>query len=158
VLAWLAPFRSTGFVLLGCILCVFVLLQVAKRFDTLAFLKRVQTRVLKWAHWEFWPAWMFYPPVVLNYLWLATKHRSLTLPTGANPGIFSGGIIGESKLAMLESLIKTSPEFTAEAELVAGSSVEARLQSIREICRRRNIDYPFILKPDTGQRGAGVKL
>jgi hypothetical protein len=33
-----------------------------------------------------------------------------------------------------------------------------RLISLREICARRNISYPFILKPDLGQRGAGIKL
>jgi hypothetical protein len=52
----------------------------------------------------------------------------------------------------------TSPGFTAEAELVTGDSCEERLASIREICRLRNIEYPFILKPDIGQRGVGVKL
>jgi len=101
---------------------------------------------------------MFYPPVVIYYLWLAIRYRSLTLPTAANPGIFSGGIIGESKIATLGTLMQTSPEFTAEAELVAGSSFEARLVSVREICARRNIAYPFIIKPDVGQRGVGVKL
>jgi len=54
--------------------------------------------------------------------------------------------------------METSPEFTAEAELLAGSTPEARLCSLREICQRRGISCPFILKPDVGQRGAGVKL
>jgi hypothetical protein len=89
---------------------------------------------------------------------LAIKYRGLTLPTAANPGIFSGGIIGDSKMATLEKLMATSPEFTAEAELLAGSTPEARLCSLREICQRRGISHPFILKPDIGQRGAGVKL
>ena len=101
---------------------------------------------------------MFYPPVALYCLWLAIKHRGLTLPTAANPGIFSGGIIGESKMATLQKLMETSPDFTAEAELLTGSTPEERLSSLREICQRRSIDYPFILKPDVGQRGAGVKL
>jgi membrane protein DedA with SNARE-associated domain len=158
VLGWLAPFRNARWVLLLCVPCFFVILQVAKRFDVRALLIRIQTRVMKWSHWEFWPAWMFYPPVIFYYLWLAIKHRSLTLPTMSNPGIFSGGIIGESKIVTLEILMETSPEFTAEAESVVGPSVEERLGSIREICHRRNIGYPFILKPDIGQRGAGVKL
>jgi len=42
--------------------------------------------------------------------------------------------------------------------LLAGSTPEARLASLQEIRVRRNIVYPFILKPDLGQRGAGVKL
>lgn len=80
------------------------------------------------------------------------------LPTAANPGIFSGGMVGESKMATLDDLMRTSPEFTAEAELLAGSTPAERLASLREICARRQLAYPFILKPDLGQRGAGVKL
>ena len=29
--------------------------------------------------WEFWPAWLFYLPVGLNYLRLAIRHRGFTL-------------------------------------------------------------------------------
>jgi membrane protein DedA with SNARE-associated domain len=120
--------------------------------------QRFSVAVGRWRRWEFWPAWMFYPPVALYCLWLAVKHRGLMLPTAANPGIFSGGIVGESKMTTLRELMATSPEFTAEAELLAGGTAEERLDSLREICRRRQIPYPFILKPDVGQRGAGIKL
>ena len=116
-------------------------------------------RLGRWRHWEFWPGWLFYPPVVLYYLWLAVKYRGAMLPTAANPGIFSGGMVGESKMATLSDLMDTSPEFTAEAELLAGAHVrKSGSTSLREICARRGIAYPFILKPDLGQRGAGVKL
>jgi hypothetical protein len=101
---------------------------------------------------------MFYPPVAIYCLWLGIKYRGLTLPTAANPGIFSGGMVGESKMATLRELMATSPEFTADAELISGASVADRLDSLREICQRLNIAYPFILKPDVGQRGAGIKL
>jgi hypothetical protein len=99
-----------------------------------------------------------YPPVALYCLWLAVKHRGLTLPTLANPGIFSGGIVGESKMATLRDLMATSPEFTAHAELLTGGTLEERLAALREICRRRQFGFPFILKPDVGQRGEGIKL
>lgn len=112
----------------------------------------------RWRRWEFWPAWLFYPPVVIHYLWLALKYRGIALPTAANPGIFSGGIVGESKMATLGDLMATSPEFTAEAELLAGATPAERLASLDEICARRNLSHPFILKPDVGQRGAGIKL
>jgi len=158
LLPWLAPFRRTGWILLVSLPCCFLLLQLAKRLATPARLKRLTTRIARWRQWEFWPAWMFYPPVALYCLWLAVKYRGVTLPTAANPGIFSGGIVGESKIATLQHLMDTSPEFTAEAELVAGATPEERLASLREICRRRCIDPPFVLKPDVGQRGAGVKL
>src|SRR5262245_13673620 len=67
-------------------------------------------------------------------------------------------MVGESKSAMLKDLYSTSPEFTAEAELIAADSVVARLRSLDEICARLNLDFPFILKPDIGQRGVGIKL
>jgi hypothetical protein len=67
-------------------------------------------------------------------------------------------MVGESKMATLRDLMAHSPEFTADAELIRGSTVEERLTSLQNICVRRNIDYPFILKPDLGQRGAGIKL
>ena len=86
------------------------------------------------------------------------KYRGLTLPTAANPGIFLGGMVGESKIATLRELMATSPGFTADAELISGSTVAERLASLRAICGRLNIAYPFILKPDVGQRGAGIKL
>jgi hypothetical protein len=112
----------------------------------------------RWRHWEFWPAWLFYPPVAVWGAWLALKYRGLTLPTVANPGIFTGGMVGESKMATLRDLMATSPEFTAEAELLSGSTPNERLASLRDICHRRAISFPFILKPDVGQRGAGIKL
>src|SRR6185369_16027554 len=101
---------------------------------------------------------MFYPPVAIYCLWLAVKYRGLTLPTASNPGIFSGGMVGESKGDMLKDLLSTSPRFTAEAELLAGDSVAARLESLDETRTRLNLDFPFILKPDVGQRGVGIKL
>ena len=46
----------------------------------------------------------------------------------------------------------------SKAELLAGSTPDERFAALRKICARRNIFYPFILKPDLGQRGAGIKL
>ncbi|MEI9864464.1 MAG: hypothetical protein WDN00_07905 [Limisphaerales bacterium] len=67
-------------------------------------------------------------------------------------------MVGESKMATLAELMIASPELTAEAELLKGTTASERLASLREICTRREIFYPFILKPDLGQRGDGVKL
>lgn len=158
LLQWLGACKASGLMLIGAGLLLFVSLQLLRRafvdFDS----RKFAARLGRWRHWEFWPGWLFYPPVVTYYLWLALKYRGAMLPTAANPGIFSGGMVGESKMATLRDLMNTSPEFTAEAELLAGATPETRLDSLREILARRRIPYPFILKPDLGQRGAGVKL
>jgi membrane protein DedA with SNARE-associated domain len=155
---WLGNYKSGGWLLLGAGLVLFATLQLLRRaflnFDS----RRFSASVGRWRRWEFWPPWMFYPPVAFYGLWLALKYRGLMLPTAANPGIFSGGMVGESKIATLRELEVRNPDFTAEAELIAGSAPEDRLAALQEICARRDISYPFILKPDRGQRGAGIKL
>jgi membrane protein DedA with SNARE-associated domain len=108
--------------------------------------------------WEFWPAWLFYIPVGVYYAWLAIRYRGLSVPTSANPGIATGGFIGESKLEILDQLRHRSPQFTAEAFLVEGQTTSDRLLCLNGICREHNIALPFILKPDVGQRGKGVRL
>src|SRR5947207_7522783 len=67
----------TGLVVLGAIL----LLRKAHRVASI-------TQRLR--QWEFWPAWIFYMPVMIYYLFLAIRYRSFTLPTPANPGMHNG--------------------------------------------------------------------
>ncbi len=155
---WLGQYKQGGLLLLAVALGLFATLQLLRRALANVDMRRLGARIGRWRHWEFWPAWMFYPPVAIYCLWLAIKHRGLMLPTAANPGIFSGGVVGESKMAMLKELFATSPDFTAQAELVVGSTLEERLRSLDEIMTRHGLDYPFILKPDVGQRGVGIKL
>jgi membrane protein DedA with SNARE-associated domain len=158
IVKWIGhyKFASRWLLLSGLVLLVALplLRRASLNFDS----RKIAARIGRWRHWEFWPAWLFYPPVVIYYLWLAIKYRGVMLPTAANPGIFSGGMVGESKMATLRDLMTSSPEFTADAELLGGATVEERLISLMEICARRNLAFPFILKPDLGQRGAGIKL
>jgi membrane protein DedA with SNARE-associated domain len=158
LIAWLNAYKNGGLLLLGLGLALFVGLQLVRRVASKFDSRRLTASIGRWRHWEFWPMWLFYPPVAIKYLWLAVKYRSFTLPTASNPGIFSGGMVGESKMATLSELMATSPDFTAEAELLTGTTESERLDSLLEICARRKISHPFILKPDLGQRGAGVKL
>lgn len=150
--AWLNQYQHGGLMLLGVAIGLLILLQLLHRAFSKLDWQRLRPRLARWTQWEFWPAWMFYPPVAIYCLWLAIKYRGLTSPTAANPGIFSGGMVGESKHAMLRELLRTSPEFTAEAQLVSGKTFEERMQSLGPF------GAPFILKPDLGQRGVGIKL
>lgn len=107
--------------------------------------------------WEFWPSWLFYLPVGLNYLRLGWKYRGLSLPSAANPGIANGGLIGESKFETLLELHRTSPEFTAEAWLLPPGDLDRRFSLLTTLCDREQIEFPLVLKPDVGHRGFGVK-
>jgi membrane protein DedA with SNARE-associated domain len=160
---WLSAYKHGGLLLLGGGVAVFGLIRSCRRKEAghSQYRKSPLPDVSDYdrlCRWEFWPAWLFYAPVGIYCLWLAVKYRGLGLPTAANPGMFSGGIIGESKAEILNELFLTSPGFTAEAAFVSGETFEARLRSLNEILTRLKIDYPFILKPNVGQRGVGVKL
>ena len=72
----------------------------------------------KITRWEFWPMPVFYIPVLLKYLALAIRYRSFGLPTLANPGMHTGGLIGESKYETLAALLKSHPGLVAETHLV----------------------------------------
>lgn len=110
-------------------------------------------RAIGWIHrkiqWEFWPPWLEYLPLVPYLLYLACKHRSLTLFTVANPGIPSGGLVGESKSAILSKLMMV-PEFRL---IPASFTLDRRVEAAKEI---RN--FPVVLKPDVGERGTGVAI
>ncbi len=115
-------------------------------------------RLERWKRWEFWPAWLFYLPVALRYVQLSIRHGGWTLPTAANPGMATGGLVGESKFVTLLDLHRTSPELTAEAWLLTEGSPDERLTRLDQIRATHGIGLPFILKPDVGQRGVGVRL
>jgi hypothetical protein len=147
-----------GWALLTTAVLVVVVLRLSIRLSSARSRRRIAAAFGRWSRWEFWPAWLFYIPVFINYLWLAIRYRGLTLPTAANPGIFSGGIVGESKIATLRELHDASPGFTAEAHRLEGAGIEERQQALQRVIAIHRIPYPFILKPDVGQRGVGVKL
>lgn len=118
---------------------------------------RVRVALARLIRWEFWPAWLFYTPVVLICGWLGIRFRGLSLPTIANLNQKNGGIVGESKFEILRQLTAASPEATADAYLIDRGPAAVRAERIAEICRDYQLSLPFVLKPDAGQRGAGFR-
>lgn len=108
----------------------------------------------RWLHFEFWPAWLFYIPIVPYYIYLSIKYRGLMTPFYANPNVVNGGLLGESKWDFLQHL-KIDSLTTLRAVKIAGN---ADLPQVLELLKTANLDYPFILKPDVGQRGFGVRI
>lgn len=128
------------------------------RFVLIPGAKWVWRLIRKYSQWEFWPAWLFYPPIALMCVRLATKYRGLALPTAANPGFHNGGVVGESKSEALSHLALTSPEFTAESWVIPPDEQWRRCRYWELLLNRNQVEYPFIFKPDVGQRGAGFKV
>lgn len=106
--------------------------------------------------WEFWPAWFFYPPVIAYVLYLGIKHRNFTLFTCVNPGIEESGFIGESKFAILSRLRRNSSEFVPATGLL--SRPGSGLREAQQFMIQHRLNYPIVLKPNSGERGSGVSV
>lgn len=108
--------------------------------------------------WEFWPAWCVYPPIVLGILLLAMRWRSLRCVTAANPAFPASGFVGESKAAILDSLAGAGDAVARHRLLLASDDAPSRLAQLEDFRRAHGLEYPLVLKPDAGQRGAGVSI
>ncbi len=97
------------------------------------------------------PKWALCIPLVLHWFLLAIRHRSLTLPSAANPDILTGGLAGEGKLSCLR-LIR--PEHAA---WVAPTAAVRPHEDIEAARRRAGIEFPLVAKPDVGWCGYGVR-
>jgi membrane protein DedA with SNARE-associated domain len=150
--------------IVGTLLAGVLLLLIIKTLLRLTTWRGRRMFVGRWrrlVRWEFWPPWAFYPPVVVYIAWLALKHRSLTLFTAANPAIESGGFVGESKSAILDGLAAAG-SFVALSELIPagrdGAGADERISHVGRFMAAHQLSFPVVLKPDVGQRGAGVKV
>jgi membrane protein DedA with SNARE-associated domain len=106
--------------------------------------------------WEFWPPWVFYPPVLGWIALLMARYRSLTVFTAANPGIPAAGFVGESKSDILRALVTGGAPVAPFALLSAQASRDDRAARASSFAARHGL--PLVIKPDQGQRGTGVRI
>ena len=134
---------------------------LAPRASFAAALNRRRRQLAGWwkrlRRWEFWPPYLFYPPVVAYIAYLGIRFRSWTLFTAANPAIPAGGFVGESKHLILKRLKDAAAWLPCSTLLAPGVSSE-RVAAAEEFMRQRGLQFPVVLKPDAGQRGSGVAI
>jgi len=158
VISKFAMFRSEEGKLGACVVLAGVLVWPLHKVLQKVPFRSLPAGLKKIVRWEFWPPAVFYLPVVVKYALLALRYRSLSLPTLANPGMQTGGLIGESKFETLADLERAQPGFTAETHLVRFASVEQQADEICRVRREHHLAYPLVLKPDVGQRGDGFRV
>jgi membrane protein DedA with SNARE-associated domain len=149
-------FGNSGAVLAG-VLVLFAVLRLVGRIARPAGRQRLYARCARLWRWEFWPAWLFYAPVVP---WIALHSlrrgglRGFSSITAANPGISDGGFVGESKYRILSSLASRHVAATA---LIEPGAIGPRMRQFAQAVEANRWTFPLVLKPDVGQRGVGVK-
>ncbi len=103
------------------------------------------------------PKWLICIPLTLQWLWLALRYQSLTLPTVANPALTAGGLVGEGKLEYFESMGPIALSATAPYCAIPTGRMYTG-QQIQNIMNHAGLSFPVIAKPDVGLCGHGVRL
>jgi D-alanine-D-alanine ligase-like ATP-grasp enzyme len=103
-------------------------------------------------HYEYWPVWFLFLPLVPYWLWLSIRARSIAFFTAGNLNIESGGFYGESKIAILRQFPKELLPLTIFA------TQETEIEKIISDFKNSGIAFPCIAKPDKGGAGKGVEI
>lgn len=103
-------------------------------------------------HWEFWPTWLIYFPVLMQYFYHALRSKSLFYYSAVNPAIEAGGLFGASKFKQLQFLDK---ELTPNSILIEN---HLSLNEYLNLFKHSSLQYPVIAKPDKAERGIGIEL
>lgn len=117
--------------------------------------RRRTRRVERLLRWEFWPASVVYAPLWPFIALCAVRHRGITSCGACNTHPALRVLVGESKSAILGAL---PAERTISSALIRPANSESRTRTLVSIMRERSWSWPLVLKPDSGERGAGVRL
>jgi D-alanine-D-alanine ligase-like ATP-grasp enzyme len=103
--------------------------------------------LFKIRHFEFWNTHLFHLPIYIYWLFLSIKARSLFFFSASNPGIENGGMIGESKIKIMQ---KINSKYLPKS--IYYSIVPTATRVLEDVFLEE-IAFPFIVKPDIGQGG-----
>ena len=117
----------------------------------LPFKKRLYLSIIKIFRYEFWPYYVFYFPALIYGLILAIKARSLAYFTAANPILKYGGTFGMPKSEILSDL---HSDYQPKMILI---SYPFDIEQIVIEAEKIGILFPFIIKPNIGERGIMVE-
>ncbi len=145
-----------GEALLILAIVLFAILRIGIPLCSLRGRRLLLSRWYRITRWEFWPRTVLYAPIALYILWLAVRHRGLLLLTAVNPGMPGGGFVGERKHEILQRLASTG-DAVPPWRLLPRDPAEG-LAAIRGFQTEHHLGFPLVLKPDIGERGAGVQV
>ena len=100
--------------------------------------------ITKWTRYEFWPFWLFYGPLTPWYIYKIFTAGAPAYFCSANPGIKWGGFMNYSKIDLLNQI---DDNYKPKTKFYSSIAIDDR-----------PFDFPFIVKPDIGERGIGVEL
>lgn len=108
---------------------------------------------VKWTNWEYYPVTIANIPTVLFWLLFAIRSRDLFFFTKVNPAIETGGVLGESKINILNRI---PPEAIPKTLYIKRQG--ANTADIVSQLFKKGIQFPIVAKPNVGERGFLVQI
>lgn len=106
---------------------------------------------IKFSTWEFWPLSALSFPLVPYRFFLRLKAGSSLFYSAANPAMENSGSFGASKSSVLNKI----PAEYRPAMVIVPLTMEWMIALVK--IRSAGIRFPFIVKPDIGEEGNGVR-
>lgn len=98
-------------------------------------------------HWELWHYFVKYYFIAPFWVWYCLRSGSFWFFTSSNPTITFGGFEGEGKREMYDQL--PAGTFPDTIYIFPGQDFDTIKTSLAD----KNLNYPFIVKPDAGSKG-----
>ncbi len=117
-------------------------------------IRPLKVYLLRYCKLEFWPSFILYAPFAPYFIYLFLKYGGTKTILSTNPSIKMSGLIGELKSDIdifLSKYIKNQRIKTFKLD-------EKTLPFAKKIMSENKLSFPVIIKPDSGMRGAGVKI
>ena len=106
---------------------------------------------IKLFNWEYWPFGVVQLPLIFMWIAYSIREKSPFYFSASNPGIVSGGMMGESKYEVL----KMVPSDVTPTTLLV--KLPATAEDIEKQMKEAGLRFPVIFKPDLGERGWMVR-
>ncbi|MFM7854318.1 MAG: hypothetical protein ACKO96_20940, partial [Flammeovirgaceae bacterium] len=106
------------------------------------FSVRLRNFKTKLFNWEYWPFGIIQIPLFFLWFWYALKERSLFYFSASNPGILTGGMMGESKYAVMQLVPE---EVKPKTILIA---FPTSVETLVRIVNKNQLNFPLVFKPD----------
>ena len=131
---------------------VYLLLKLASHLMAHRGRRILLSKWQRTIRWEFWPPYIFYPPLALIVIWIALRRGRPLACTAVNPAIPHSGIAGESKSMILDHLLPSGAVIPF-LKLPDGDSSEKIAAA-----NAWHTGFPLVIKPDVGERGKDVVI
>lgn len=106
---------------------------------------------IKLTNFEYWSMWFFYLPTFPYGLYLSLRSGSMAYFTSVNPAVPLSGMKGQPKQDILKLL---DEKYLPKSLYLKHNS---QFEFVKSEIEKKEIDFPFIIKPEIGERGKGVE-